>query len=693
MSFSCNLLTAVTMDNPSLLSRLNLPQKFTLLCLLGLFLASIPSYFYIGESGKLLTALKGEQEGLAPAALGLKAVQLTQQHRAMSALLLNGAPDAESKRDAKQAEADKAYALLEAEVRKLDKKPISAQWDIVWRDWQTLRGNVKNKAITSPQSFAAHSALVPKIITLNELISDHYGLSLDPDRDTYQLIQSMYYQLPMLTEELGRLRAKGTAPLTKKEITPEDRLALQGIIARVNDRLGQTSGAYTKAITENPDIDSKLTTRFKAAVDAATSISALAENEIIKPETLSYDALKWVAESTAAIDAQFDLNAAAAAEIDRMIAGKIDRFNSVRWMMLASCIALVAVAAYMAVLIMRSVTTPLNNAISVAQSVASGNLVNDFDVGPENEVGQLLRALKEMNDSLRTIVADVRHSVDSISAATHDIASGNADVSSRIESQASNLQETASSMEELTSTVRQNTENARQANDLVQSASTVASRGGSVVSQVVQTMGEINDSSRKIVDIIAVIDGIAFQTNILALNAAVEAARAGEQGRGFAVVAGEVRTLAQRSAAAAKEIKELINRSVAKVEAGNSLADQAGHAMEEILHSVQRITQIVSDIAIASEEQGSGIEQINQAVTQMDDMTQQNAALVEQTAAASASLEEQAAILVKAVSVFTIGTEGRPAQAKRPAAISGRARLPAPGLAASQRPSGTQTRR
>jgi methyl-accepting chemotaxis protein len=671
------------MDNFSFLNRLKLPQKFLVLCLIGLVLAGIPTYFYFGESGKLLTALKNEQQGLPKAALGLKAAQLTQQHRAMSALLLNGAPNSEAKRDAKQAEADKAYSLVEAEVKQIGKKTIDAQWEIVWRDWQTLRANVKSKSITGPQSYAAHSALVPKIIALNELISDHYGLSLDPDADTYQLIQAMYYQLPSLTEELGRLRAKGTAPLTKQEIAPEDRLALQGIIARVHDRLAQTRGAYQKATNENPAIDAKLAGHFKAAADAAGSIATLAENEIIKPETLSYDPLKWVAETTAAIDAQFDLNTAASAELEKMLASKISHFTSVRWAMLAACLGLLAVAAYMAVLITRSVTAPLNNAISVAQAVASGNLVNDFEVGPENEVGQLLRALKEMNDSLRHIVSDVRESVDSISAATHDIASGNADVSARIESQASSLQQTASSMEELTSTVRQNTDNAKQANDLVQSASSVASRGGTVVSQVVQTMGEINDSSRKIVDIIAVIDGIAFQTNILALNAAVEAARAGEQGRGFAVVAGEVRTLAQRSAAAAKEIKELINRSVEKVEAGNHLADQAGHAMGEILTSVQRITQIVSDIAIASEEQGSGIEQVNQAVTQMDDMTQQNAALVEQTAAASASLEEQAALLVKAVSIFSLGDEQAGTRKAPPRkSVSGRARLPAPGLAA-----------
>jgi methyl-accepting chemotaxis protein len=320
---------------------------------------------------------------------------------------------------------------------------------------------------------------------------------------------------------------------------------------------------------------------------------------------------------------------------------------------------------------------PLNNAVAVAQSVASGNLVNEFHIGGDNEVGQMLRALKTMNDSLRSIVGDVRESIENISSATRDIAHGNADVSSRLESQASNLEETASSMEELTSTVRQNADNARQANDLVQGAADAATKGGSVVSQVVSTMGEINEGSRKIVDIIAVIDGIAFQTNILALNAAVEAARAGEQGRGFAVVASEVRNLAQRSASAAKEIKDLINRSVERVESGNQLADQAGLAMNEIQNSVRRITAIMSEIATASAEQGAGIEQINQAVTQMDDMTQQNAALVEETAAASSSLEEQASSLVKAMSIFVLGNEKAAARGPATAPRMGNKRIPA----------------
>jgi methyl-accepting chemotaxis protein len=315
-------------------------------------------------------------------------------------------------------------------------------------------------------------------------------------------------------------------------------------------------------------------------------------------------------------------------------------------------------------------------ATAVAGKIAAGDLTVAVHTNA-NDHSSLLFAMKTMRDSLANVVGEVRTGTDGIATASSQIAAGNQDLSSRTEQQASSLEETAASMEELTSTVKQNADNARQANQLALSASSVAVKGGNVVSQVVDTMGSINASSRKIVDIICVIDGIAFQTNILALNAAVEAARAGEQGRGFAVVASEVRNLAQRSAAAAKEIKTLIGDSVDKVDAGSKLVDQAGSTMNELVDSVKRVTDIMAEILAASQEQTSGIEQINQAITQMDQVTQQNAALVEEAAAAAVSLQQQAGSLSQVVSVFRLDDHQRnqAAPARRPAS-SNRAAAP-----------------
>ena len=314
----------------------------------------------------------------------------------------------------------------------------------------------------------------------------------------------------------------------------------------------------------------------------------------------------------------------------------------------------VIISAFLGFLATRSITRPLSQAVGLARKVADGDLTGTIVVTSKDETGQLLQALQDMNNGLVRIVTQVRMGTDTIATASSQIATGNLDLSSRTEEQASSLEETASSMEELTSTVKQNADNARQSNQLAMTASEVAVRGGAVVSQVVETMGSINDSANKIVDIIGVIDGIAFQTNILALNAAVEAARAGEQGRGFAVVASEVRNLAQRSASAAKEIKTLIDDSVEKVGTGSRLVNEAGATMGEVVESVRRVTDIMSEITAASQEQTDGIEQINQAVMQMDQVTQQNAALVEEAAAAAESLQDQASNLLQVVSVFKL---------------------------------------
>ena len=360
---------------------------------------------------------------------------------------------------------------------------------------------------------------------------------------------------------------------------------------------------------------------------------------------------------------------------------------------------LLGIAAAMA--LSRSITTPLGLAVRTARAIADGDLTQPIDSSGRDEAAELLQALQIMQTNLATMVGNVRQGTDSIATASSQIASGNNDLSARTEQQASALQQTAASMEELTSTVRQNADNARQANQLAVSASSVAVRGGAMVSQVVDTMGAINTSSQKIADIISVIDSIAFQTNILALNAAVEAARAGEQGRGFAVVASEVRSLAGRSAAAAKEIKELIDDSASKVGAGTTLVNEAGKTMQDVVGSIQRVTDIMGEITAASQEQTSGIEQINQAVVQMDQVTQQNAALVEEAAAASQSLQEQAGTLARTVSVFKIPSGGVHTAVARPSSASlapqrashtakPQAKTTAPRMAAPPRPTAPQ---
>ena len=315
-------------------------------------------------------------------------------------------------------------------------------------------------------------------------------------------------------------------------------------------------------------------------------------------------------------------------------------------------------------LLSRAITRPLHEAVAVARRVADGDLTSAIRTDRRDEVGQLLAALGAMNESLKRIVGDVRGGAESVTEACEEIVGGNAELSQRTEEQASSLEQTAASIEEFTATVKQNADNAKLASQLAASASTYATKGGEVVGRVVTTMGSINDSSKKIADIIGVIDDIAFQTNILALNAAVEAARAGEQGRGFAVVAGEVRSLAHRSAAAAKEIKALIGDSVSKVENGTKLVGEAGKTMLEIVVGIQQATEIMSEISAASQEQRAGIEQLNEAVAHMDRATQQNAALVEESAAAAESLQEQAGNLAESVRVFKLGSMATPADAR-----------------------------
>jgi methyl-accepting chemotaxis protein len=427
--------------------------------------------------------------------------------------------------------------------------------------------------------------------------------------------------------------------------------------------------AEKKALADIAALDKDVDVAFKEAIGQVLAFNSEGAAKVIASRI---DPLNQ--QTLTALNGLVDMQQKAATDV---LEGSVAADTQLMVMLFVMGGVAVAIGVVGAIIITGSIVRPLQGAVAVAQKVAGGELTSQVTVEGQDETSELLQALKDMNDSLVRTVTDVRTSTETITVASQEIASGNADLSSRTESQASSLEETASSMEELTSTVKQNADNARQANQLAVSASSVAVKGGSVVSQVVETMGSIKASSSKIVDIIGVIDGIAFQTNILALNAAVEAARAGEQGRGFAVVASEVRNLAQRSAGAAKEIKELIGDSVDKVDAGSRLVDEAGQTMELIVTSIKQVADIMGEITAATQEQSNGIEEVNQAITQMDEMTQQNAALVEEAAAAAESMQEQAQNLAHAVSIFKLSSDAMhrmaqpaPKAAPRPAPIA-----------------------
>ena len=454
--------------------------------------------------------------------------------------------------------------------------------------------------------------------------------------------------------QLQRHRAQMTQHLLAA--TPAEAEGYEKSMPVLWDTVTKDHAAYAQyaKTPEEQQLLSEIGTDLKSYATHAAAILQLSRE--LQSEQAAYQLRGESLKVTLAIQTRLDaLDKINAARTEAFNAAGDELFANAQWWIIGLLIGSVVIGLGLALGIARAVSRPLQHAVKLAQQVAAGNLGSHIEVHSRDETGQLLQALKDMNTSLLQIVGEVRQGTDSIATASSQIAMGNQDLSARTEEQASSLEQTAASMEELTATVKQNAASAQQANQMASAASQVAVRGGAAVSKVVQTMSDINASSRKIVDIIGVIDSIAFQTNILALNAAVEAARAGDQGRGFAVVASEVRTLAQRSASAAKEIKQLIDASVTKVEEGNGQVEQAGKTMEEIVHSVRRVTDIMGEITAASHEQTAGIEQVNQAVTQMDQMTQQNAALVEEAAAATDALQGQAAALSKVVSVFDLG--------------------------------------
>ena len=638
----------------SLSQRLPLLYKFLILGLAGILMSAVPTWLFVSGALDDLARARHEARGAPPLLALHKVVQGLQVHRGLSNGMLGGDETLAARRPAARDAVNKAFA--EATAR-LDAAQVPAAqrdaWQRAQQAWQQLEPAVAARSLPAAQSTAQHTALITSLLQTGEQLLHSYELQLDPDFATNALIQASLVHAPQLGEKLGVMRAQGAGFLGRGgELPLEAKGLLQSLRQRVVELQGDTLRNLARATEASPAFAATLGAPARTLDAQITATLALADKALLQADTLTLPAQEYFDTYTRTIDALYALNAQAMQGVDEALQARIDRLRAtLAWQALALLGTLVGATVLMLVFV-RSITQPVAQAVDLAHAVARGDLSGSDIAHGSNEMGRLIAALLQMRRQLTEVVGRVRQGAEGVATASAQIAQGNTDLAARTESQASALEETAASMEQMTATVRQNADSAARASEL---ASGVAAQGGEVVAQVVQTMHGIHSSSGKIADIIGVIDSIAFQTNILALNAAVEAARAGEQGRGFAVVASEVRSLAQRSAGAAREIKELISASVHDVERGNALVERAGKTMEDVVTAVRRVNDIMGEISNASREQSLGVAQVGEAVSQMDQTTQQNAALVEEMAAAAASLRSQAQELVEGVAVFKLG--------------------------------------
>ena len=638
----------------SFIGNLRFSHKFMLIGALALGMLAVPTALLMQGYVANIGAAQREVAGLAPSADALRLIQLTQQHRGLSATVLGGNEGLAAARQAKQLEVEQALARMKQSATVFGDAPIVALVGRIAAAWGALARGVGERAVDGAASFEQHTQLILDELILVEDITNTAGISLHPEPAGYYLYVAVLQHLPNLTEALGQMRARGALLLSRGAATPEERTRVEALADRMNERLRAARKALALATAADPSLTLALAAPLAAAVSAAEGALKLIDERVVRPKTLDFPAADYFAITTRVIDTQFALITQSFDALQRQLVHTEAEAQRALGLLVSGLAALTALVLWVGIAITRTITASVRDALALATAVAAGDLTSRIEARSSDEIGQLLTAMKSMNDSLVNVVGTVRATSDSVASGSAQIASVNADLNQRAVEQANNLHQTAASMEQLSITVASNADTARQATALAEAASAVAAKGGVAVNRVVGTMEAITASSRKISDIIGVIDGIAFQTNILALNAAVEAARAGEQGRGFAVVAAEVRSLAQRSAAAAREIKSLINDSVLDVEAGSQQVGEAGRTMNDIVAQVRRVNDLIAEISASTGEQAAGIGQVRQAVTQLDRVTQQNASLVGASAASADSVSEHAVRLVSAVGVFKL---------------------------------------
>ncbi len=523
-----------------------------------------------------------------------------------------------------------------------------------WTELQSKVAALPADAEFAQKAFAAHAPEYGRLYAFMRDMGNKSGLAQDPDADIFYLGYPLANSTPSTAGIAVRIAAYATLNVGRGSVSPADKVFYEVTEARLNDTFGGVETMLAQSMKANPVVEKALAERFTTLKASSKELLGYVRKNFTGVDTVAVSQQDVAQASQATIAAAWALVEGNRLVLDELLVQRGDSAAAMRNTLVAVLALGVLGSLYLYVGIWLNIASSLKQATAAARAIAAGELGTVRAAQGRDEFADLVSDLGRADRALREVIAGVKHAAESIATASSEIATGTQDLSSRTEQTASNLQQTASSMETLTGTVRHSADSAATAHQLANSAASVAQRGGSVVSEVVSTMDQINASSKKISDIIGTIDGIAFQTNILALNAAVEAARAGEQGRGFAVVASEVRSLAQRSAEAAKEIKALIGSSVDKVDAGARLVGDAGATMQEIVASVQRVNDIIHEISSAAREQSQGIGEVSGAVTQLDQMTQQNAALVEQSAAAAESLREQAGRLAQVVGGFRI---------------------------------------
>lgn len=643
-----------------LMQRLRLLPKFALVALVFIAPLLLTASLLFAELNKSLASAEQERVGVRTVQQLEDVMQLLQTHRALRHMQLSGNADAAGA-------AHKVQTAIDGKIAALDAFSTAAgfgvadEWKAIEQGWQTLQQHMA--AAKAKDSYAEHTALVNRLMTLNALVADKSGLTLDPQIDSYHLTAALVHTFPGIADGLAHLAGRGAAYIDTGLLEANEDLMLHSIVMVARRDLAAVPAQFDAVFRENPSLRPALAPQL-ASVTTALAFLDRAQNEVVNAFNQT-SGKEFFAAGRHSVDALYASADASAAVLDTLLQQRIERLSARRNLIAAVVLAALAVAAYLLAGFYASFSREVGALERAVRRTSSGDLASGISSVARDEIGGLVNAFGSMNAGLAHLVAQVRAGSETITDTSHGIASGNTDLSARTEAQASSLEQTASSMEELTSAVRQNSDNANAANRLVVSAAEIARKGGDAVGQVIERMGTIKAGSSQIIDIIRVIDGIAFQTNLLALNAAVEAAHAGEHGRGFAVVAAEVRALARRSADAAHEIKELIERSVEQIEDGNLLAGAAGATMNEVVASVRQVAGIMSEITAASNEQSAGIEQVNQAIAQMDQVTQRNAMLVEQASAAADSLQGQAARLAQAVSAFRLDD----APAGRPAAL------------------------